>query len=254
MQMVSTCNFWLNIFPPTDGISRNINPRELITGVKIIYNKHIRAEFGEYVQVHEEHDNTMQSRTTGAIATKPTGNAQGGHWFYSLTTGRMLDRRHWTPLPMPADVIDRIHSLAKANPLGLTFTNMHNEAYLDHDLDDSDDDSDYDSDDDSSTGDDDDYDDFITGVDIHNNLDLPDPPVGNADEAAENENIDNTTDNDTVYDTVDEDNNPAYPSDDDIEPDDVTEDETNTNIDPDVIPTRLRNLTNETGSLYPCLL
>jgi hypothetical protein len=43
VQMVSTCNFWLNIFPPKDGISRNINPRELITGVKIDYNKHIQA-------------------------------------------------------------------------------------------------------------------------------------------------------------------------------------------------------------------
>jgi hypothetical protein len=52
VQMVSKCNFWLNIFPPKDGISRNIIPREFITGVKIDYNKHIQAEFGEYVQVH----------------------------------------------------------------------------------------------------------------------------------------------------------------------------------------------------------
>jgi hypothetical protein len=28
VQMMSLCNFWLNIFPPKDGISRNINPRE----------------------------------------------------------------------------------------------------------------------------------------------------------------------------------------------------------------------------------
>jgi hypothetical protein len=105
VQMVSTCNFLLNIFPPKDGISRNINPRELITGVKIDYNKHIQAEFGEYVQVHEEHDNTIHTRTTGAIATKPTGNAQGVPWFYSLATGRILDRRRWTPLPMPSDDI-----------------------------------------------------------------------------------------------------------------------------------------------------
>ena len=88
VQMVSTCNFWLNIYPLTDSISRNINPQELMTGIKIDYNKHIRAEFGEYVQVHEEHaDNSMNTRTTGTIPTKPTGNVQGGHWFYSLTTG-----------------------------------------------------------------------------------------------------------------------------------------------------------------------
>jgi hypothetical protein len=43
VQIISTCNFWLNIFPPKDGISANINPRELITGDKIDYNKHIQA-------------------------------------------------------------------------------------------------------------------------------------------------------------------------------------------------------------------
>ena len=79
--------------PPPDGISRNINPRELMTGTKIDYNRHIHAEFGEYVQVvHKEHDNSMNTRTTSVIATEMTGNAQGGHWFYSLPTGRMLDR------------------------------------------------------------------------------------------------------------------------------------------------------------------
>jgi hypothetical protein len=64
VQMVSTCNFWLNSYPPKDGASQSsINPRDLISGRKLDYNKHIRAEFGEYVQVH---DNTMKTRTTGA--------------------------------------------------------------------------------------------------------------------------------------------------------------------------------------------
>jgi hypothetical protein len=54
VQMVSTCNFWLNVCPPKDGVSRKINPRELITGVKIDCNKHMRAAHGDHVQVHEE--------------------------------------------------------------------------------------------------------------------------------------------------------------------------------------------------------
>ena len=124
VQMVSACNFWLNIYPPKDGVSRKINPRELITGVKIDFNKHIRAAFGDYVQVHDEHNNSMTTRTTGAIATKPTGNAQGGFWFYSLTTSRMLDQKRWTALPMPQDVIDRVAVLARRNPVGMNFTNM----------------------------------------------------------------------------------------------------------------------------------
>jgi hypothetical protein len=145
VQMVSTCNFWLNIFPPRDGISRNINPRELITGVKIDYNKHIQADFDEYVQVHEDHDNTMHTQTTGAIATKPTGNAHGGHWFYSLATGRMLDHRQWNPLPMPSDIIERIDILAKASLARMKFMNMRNELYYDDEDSDSDADSDTDS-------------------------------------------------------------------------------------------------------------
>jgi hypothetical protein len=80
---------------------------------------------------------------------KPTGNAQGGHWFYSLATGRMLDRRQWTPLPIPSDVTKRINILAKASQAGMNFTNMQNELYDDNDDDDDDDDDDADSDTDS---------------------------------------------------------------------------------------------------------
>ncbi len=196
VQMVSTCNFWLNVYPPKDGISQKINPRELMTGIKIDFNKHIRAEFGEYVQVHEEHDNTMQARTTGAIATKPTGNAQGGFWFYSLTTGRMLDRRRWTPLPMPQDVIERITVLARNNPAGMRFTNMRNEPVYDID-DDSDDDSDYDPDEEED--DDDDYDDFIAGVEVPH-VYPPDPPDENEsdDEHQPNQDDDDDEDEDDV--------------------------------------------------------
>jgi hypothetical protein len=186
-------------------VNKMTNPRELITGLKIDYTKHIRAEFGEYVQVHEEHDKTMRTRTTGAIATKPTGDSQGGHSFYSLTTGRMLDRRQWTHLHMPADVIERIHVLAKASQVGMNFTNVRNEVYDDFGTDnsdyDSDEDSDYESDDESSDDDDDDYDDFIEGVNIDNPPDPPDPPETNVDEPQNNHDDDSNVgdDNDTEF-------------------------------------------------------
>jgi hypothetical protein len=57
----------------------------------------------------------MHTQTTGAITTKPTGNEQGGHWFYSLATVQMLDRRRWTSLPMPSNGIEIINILAKAS-------------------------------------------------------------------------------------------------------------------------------------------
>jgi hypothetical protein len=250
VQMVSTCNFWLNIFPPKDGISRKINPRELITGTKIDYNKHIRAEFGEYVQVHEDHDITMRTRTTGAIAMKPTRNTQGGHWFYSLTTGRMLDRRQWTALPMPADVIERINVLAKATQVGMNFTNMRNEVYDDFGDDDynydSDEDSDYDSDDESSDGDDDDYDDFIAGVDINNPLDPPDPPEANVDETQNNNNDDSSVEDDDDTEVIPENENES----DENEGDEITE---NNDEETPILPTKLKNLTDHTGILPPVI-
>jgi hypothetical protein len=75
------------------------------------------------VQTHEQHDNTMRKRTIGAIALRPNGNSQGGYYFMSLSTGRRIDRQTWTELPMPSDVIDRVHTFARRDKAatGLTF-------------------------------------------------------------------------------------------------------------------------------------
>ena len=267
VQMISTCNFWLNIYPPTDGVSRNINPRELITGVQIDYNKHIRAEFGEYVQVHEEHDNSMRTRTTGAIATKPTGNVQGGHWFYSLTTGWMIGRMRWTALPMPTDDIDRVTTLAKNSPLGLSFTNMRNEEYEDdEDSDedeDDDDDSDFDSDDEQSDGDGDDYDALIAGVDNRHDTDPPDPPDTDIDENQNHDEDDVEDDEDDDQDAISIDNQDTIEDDEDDDPDAISTDEPPEN-DPDdnndnggdettAISGPLKKLTDSTGALPPII-
>ena len=119
IELIYYCVFWLNSFPAEGGISDTMSPRSIIVGSVVDYTNHCKIEFGTYVQTHEAHDNTMLPRTTGAIALRPTGNAQGGHYFYSLTTGRRLNRNHWTVLPMPADVITRIHRLSR-RPLALT--------------------------------------------------------------------------------------------------------------------------------------
>jgi len=57
----------------------------------------------------------MQPLTIGAIALRPTGNVLGGFYFYNLSTGDIISRRSWTPLPMPKEVIDRVHKLAAAD-------------------------------------------------------------------------------------------------------------------------------------------
>ena len=128
IEMTKYSVFWLNAFPHINGISSTMSPRVMITGQTIDFNRHCKYEFGEYVQTHEQHDNSMSPRTIGALALRPTGNAQGSHYFFSLSTGKIINRNHASPLPMPADVIERVHLIAlqqKAEP-GLIFADRNN--------------------------------------------------------------------------------------------------------------------------------
>ena len=72
-----------------------------MTGKELDYNKHVHLEFGEYVQTHKKHDNTMAQRTLGAVCLGPTGNKHGTHWFMNLITGERITRTFWTEMPMP---------------------------------------------------------------------------------------------------------------------------------------------------------
>lgn len=182
IEMVKASNFWLNVFPYSDGISDVLSPRTIVTGSTIDYNHHCQLAFGTYVHTHEDSDNSMAPRTTGALALRPTGNVQGGYYFYSLSTGRVINRNHWTELPMPNDVILRVRNLyrrAKAARGGLDFLDRLGVPIADNDADDDDDESfhpgsvdDDDVDDDGDNagpddGNDDDDDDHIIANDAH---------------------------------------------------------------------------------------
>ena len=148
IELAKQAVFWLNSFPHQGGISDTISPRELVTGSRLDYHRHCRYEFGEYVQCHEEHDNSMSARTVGALALRPTGNRQGGFYFLSLASGRVINRNHATKVPMPQGVIDRITKLAEAQSAqpGLAFGNRDNRILLlddDNEIYNEDDDEDY---------------------------------------------------------------------------------------------------------------
>ena len=71
----------LNAFHPDETIATGTSPTTLVTGTAINYKTHCKYEFGTYVQTHEEHGNSMYTRTMGGLAFSPTGNSQGGHYF-----------------------------------------------------------------------------------------------------------------------------------------------------------------------------
>ena len=123
VEMAKASMFWLNGMPPKDSFENQLSPRTIITGQKLDYSRHCRFQFGEYVQTHEQHDNSMNPRMVRALALHPTGNAQGSFYFMSISTGWVLNRLNTMPLPMPDEVVNQIHRLARqqrTNP-GLLF-------------------------------------------------------------------------------------------------------------------------------------
>ena len=96
----------------------------MIKGRSVDAKLHCRIPFGGYAQVHTPNgptNNALVSRTVGAIALGPTGNAQGTYKFMSLLTGKLIKGRSFTVLPMPAEIIMQVGILAKDQPKDITF-------------------------------------------------------------------------------------------------------------------------------------
>jgi hypothetical protein len=64
----------------------------------------------------------MVARTQGANLLGPSGNPQGGHKIFTLTTGKVVICWAWTELPTSAAVIERVHLMAKGMPALPIFT------------------------------------------------------------------------------------------------------------------------------------
>ena len=67
IEMAKTAVFWLNAFPAAGGVSQDLSPQTILTGQQVDYKRHCRFQFGEYTQTHEEHNNSMNPRTVGAL-------------------------------------------------------------------------------------------------------------------------------------------------------------------------------------------
>ena len=202
IEMAKTAVFWLNVFPVSKGVSQDLSPRTILTGQKVDYKRHCRFQFGEYTQTHEEHNNSMNPRTVGALALRPVGNGQGSFYFLSVATGRVLNRLHATALPMPDDIIDKIHQMArqqKNNP-GLIFADRNLNTDEDEEDDDDDDITYHDDDDDGSNGDDDnddsDGDDDEPHDHYNNNNDVDDDDDKSSHDSSYNDDDDDEDSND----------------------------------------------------------
>jgi hypothetical protein len=133
IHMLVSVMFYVNAFIWKKGVSPFLSPMTILEGVVLDYNLHFQVIFGEYAHTYEETTNNMKRQTVGSIALGPTGNLQGGVRFYSLVTGRILqrDRNSFTLLKMPEDAIRRMKTLSKKSAPGLQFGDRSN---IDSDL------------------------------------------------------------------------------------------------------------------------
>ena len=61
VEMIKACVFWLNSLPPHSSVGNELSPGTIVTGQKLDFKRHCHFQFMEYVQTHEEHDNSMSS-------------------------------------------------------------------------------------------------------------------------------------------------------------------------------------------------
>jgi hypothetical protein len=101
----------LNMVPSTTSTHR-ISPREQMTGRRVDARRDLRLAFGDYVQASpEKTDNTNAPRTVGGVYLYSKGNREGSVVLLNLSTGAIFTRQHFTPLPMPVEVIERLNIL-----------------------------------------------------------------------------------------------------------------------------------------------
>jgi Reverse transcriptase (RNA-dependent DNA polymerase) len=118
-ELVASAVAQANMFPHPDGISPTLSPSSIVTGAPKPDFRCMPLEFGQYVQVFDGTSNDTRSRTLGAIATTPTNNSSGDHFFLSLATGHRIHRRSWTVIPISDTVISRVEAIASQENMPL---------------------------------------------------------------------------------------------------------------------------------------
>ncbi len=122
MHMIFYAVKLLNYFPVKGGVSEIYGPMAIMSG-KVLDFKKISLSFGSYCQVHEEKllRNSLVNRTLGAISLGPSGNAQGGHRFFTLNTSWVITCWSWDVIPMPKSIVDWVNFISRDQPQQAVF-------------------------------------------------------------------------------------------------------------------------------------
>ncbi len=125
----------LNFFPNKHGVSKHYSRRMILHQENLDYNRHCKFVFGEYVQAHDEPQNTNTNapRSLDCIYLRPTDNIQGGHEVLHLQTNQVVKRRTLTPAVVTPTIVKMVHRLAELDgmPKGLKIHNRTNQVLFD---------------------------------------------------------------------------------------------------------------------------
>ena len=91
---IMSSSIWMHFHGLMVSPISDLSPTTIIKGMTVNYNLHFRMLYSEYAQ------------TRDAIAMGPNKKMQGGVSFFSLTTGRIIDKSgtDFTLLPMPRPI------------------------------------------------------------------------------------------------------------------------------------------------------
>ena len=123
----------MNAIPAPKGVSSVFSPRELVLRWQLSFAVHCRAPFGSLCTVYDDPEitNNMAERSWEGINLGPSGNMQGSHKFYCLSTRTVYKRRQFDERPMPDSTINLINSIgAREKQEGrLRFHNRNNDPF-----------------------------------------------------------------------------------------------------------------------------
>ncbi len=104
---------------------------------KVLDFKKNSLPFCSYCQVHEEKlpRNSLVNRTLGAISLGPSGNAQGGHKFFTLNTSQVITHQSWDVIPMPKSIVDGVNLIGRDQPSQTVFLDCAGNPNCDGDAD-----------------------------------------------------------------------------------------------------------------------
>ena len=89
-----------------------------MTGTKLDWQKHCKAEFGEYYEIHQENrllNSINNEQTQSAIFLGPTTNFQCKYTFLCLTIGERITCKQLRMVPVPATLIGHVEELDTIN-------------------------------------------------------------------------------------------------------------------------------------------